>query len=80
MYQWNLNGYAPHRERWSGWIMGLIGASVGALLMGVLWWLQRNTGGQVSPLQRRDVSQLGQPPARSHIQLFSHPARQERPR
>lgn len=80
MYQWNLNGHAARSGRWNGWVTGLLGASVGALLMGVLWWLQRSAGGKAPQLQRRDVSQLGQPPARSHIQLFSHPARQERPR
>lgn len=80
MYQWNLNGHSAKPERWNRWAIGLLGGSIGALLMGALWWRQHSAQSTPQQLRSRDLRRLGQLPARSHIQLFSHPARQEQPR
>jgi hypothetical protein len=70
----NSQYYAP--ERWQTWTAGLIGGAVGLLVMGACWYMQTKAQSRPRIPQQRDVSRQGQAPARSHIQLFSHPARQ----
>jgi hypothetical protein len=69
----NHQYYAP--ERWSTWTAGLIGGAIGLLVMGACWYMGTKAQSRPRALQQPGVSRQGQAPARSHIQLFSHPAR-----
>jgi hypothetical protein len=77
MLRWNSyrHDYAnePRRE----WTAGLIGGVVGMLIMGTLWRVLSNTRSKRQERQAQRLSYYGQAPNRSHIQLSSHPARQE---
>ena len=73
----NLNAPSAKTLRWGGWASALIGGVVGLLLASAFWGMQRHARGRPQPLQQRDLSRLGQAPSRSHIQLSTHPARQE---
>ena len=70
----NHQYHAP--ERWHTWTAGLIGGAIGLLVMGACWYIQMKARSRSRVPQQRGVSRQGQAPARSHIQLFSHPARQ----
>jgi hypothetical protein len=78
MYKWN--GHYAESEPWNGWTVALLGGMVGMLLASAFWWLQSRAKPRPHQLKHLDLSRLGQAPARSHVQLSSHPARQERPR
>jgi hypothetical protein len=80
MYKWSLNGKHATITQWNGWTVALLGGAIGMLIAGMWWWLQGNTSTRPQQQQQRDWHRLGQAPSRSHIQLFSHPARQEQPR
>jgi hypothetical protein len=69
----NHQYYTP--DHWPTWAAGLIGGAIGLFVMGAFWYVQTKTGRQPRSPQQLDISRLGQAPARSHIQLFSHPAR-----
>lgn len=69
----NNQYYAP--ERWNTWTACLLGGAVGLLAVGAFWYMQNQTQSRSRVPQSR-LSHQGQAPARSHIQLFSHQARQ----
>jgi hypothetical protein len=71
-----MNSHDHEPERWSMWTAGLIGGAVGLVVMGTLWYMQTKTQSRPQIPKRLGLSRQGQKPARSHIQLFSHPARQ----
>lgn len=68
--------YYPEPERWNMWTAGLVGGAIGMLVIGTLWYMQTKTQTRQQIPKRLGLSRHGQAPARSHIQLFSHPARQ----
>ena len=76
MRAWNLSSSYRKPKGLDAWTAGLIGGVLGILLMGALRYLKtRSTAGPRAPKQL-DLGRHGQAPDRSHIQLFSHPARQ----
>jgi hypothetical protein len=78
MLGWNTYRHYYEDEPRHEWTAGLIGGMVGMLIMGTVWMIMNNTR---SKRQDRQAPRLsGQAPHRSHIQLSSHPARQERSR
>jgi hypothetical protein len=80
MYHWTCNGHYSHRKIQNGWTVALIGGALGMLAAGVWWWVRRGPASMPPDLRQSNLRHLGQAPARSHIQLFAHPARQEQPR
>jgi hypothetical protein len=69
----SLNSQYYEPDHWSAWTAGLLGGAIGVLAMGVFWYVQTKTRRQPqAPLR---PGHQGQAPARSHIQLSSHPAR-----
>jgi hypothetical protein len=71
----SLNSQYDAPDRWQTWTAGLIGGAIGLLVMGVCWYMQTKARSQPREPKQLDISRQGQAPARSHIQLFSHPAR-----
>jgi hypothetical protein len=76
MHLLHMNTHSRAPERWSMWTAGLIGGAIGIVVMGTLWYRQTKTQTRQQIPKRLGLSRYGQRPARSHIQLFSHPARQ----
>jgi hypothetical protein len=72
----SLNSQYYEPDRWSAWSAGLLGGAIGVLVMGVFWYVQTKARGQSQALRQLHTGRQGQAPARSHIQLLSHPARQ----
>jgi hypothetical protein len=58
----------------------VLSGTVGMLVATLWWWWQSSSSAIVKQPQHPDLRRLGQVPSRSHIQLLSHRARQERPR
>ena len=79
MYIRNLSRQRYRVERWNGWSVVLSSAVIGGLIAG-MWWLQSQARAALSQQQPFERRRLGQAPSRSHIQLRTHPARQEQPR
>jgi hypothetical protein len=80
MYPWHLNSQHTRSAAWDNWTVALVSGAVGVLIASLWWWRQGNASDRAQQPQHTDWRRLGQRPSRSHIQLLSHPARQERPR
>jgi hypothetical protein len=80
MYKWNLNSHHARTQQWPGGTVALIGGVVGMLLASALWWMRSTAKTRQYQLPQPHLNRLGQAPSRTHIQLRSHPARQEQPR
>jgi hypothetical protein len=80
MYKWNLNSHHTRSAPWNNWTVALLSGTAGMLIATLWWWWQSNTSSRAQQPQHTDLRRLGQVPSRSHIQLLSHQARQERPR
>lgn len=79
MSRWSMNGPSPATGRRNGWAMALLGGVTGMLLASAFWRMREQSRGRPQR-QQADLRRLGQAPSRSHIQLWSHPARQGQPR
>lgn len=75
----NFSNLYKQPARWSPWSAGLFGGAIGMLVMAAFWYTQTKAPRrlQLQSPQRPDLSRHGQAPARSHIQLLAHPARQQ---
>jgi hypothetical protein len=80
MYKWNLNSQHARTQQWHGGTVALIGGVVGMLLASAFWWMRSTARSRQYQLPQLQLNRLGQAPSRAHIQLRSHPARQEQPR
>jgi hypothetical protein len=80
MYKWNMNSQHARSQSWSGGTVALLGGVVGMLLAGAFWCLRSTARTRQYQLPQPHLSHLGQAPSRAHIQLRSHPARQEQAR
>lgn len=76
MHLWNLHSHYNEPKWRNTWTAGLVGGAIGILIMGAFWYMQTKGRPRQRTPRQLGLGRHGQAPARSHIQLFSHPARQ----